>query len=59
MKRKLKWEFTVEKIISTHSAELFNLFRFSSLPALAELLGLQDESSYGQLLRTMPRGLKD
>lgn len=28
-------------------------------PALAELLGLQEESSYGKLLRTMPRGLKD
>lgn len=28
-------------------------------PALEELLGLRDESSYGKLLRTMPRGLKD
>lgn len=28
-------------------------------PALAELLGLQEESSYGKLLRTMPRGLNE
>lgn len=28
-------------------------------PALAELLGLREESSYGKLLRTMPRGLKE
>ncbi len=45
--------------ISPQFAKLLNLFKFFPIPALAELLGLQDESSYGQLLRTMPRDLKE
>ncbi len=64
MDEKKVLKFSVENNIlvphtSSHFVTQLNLFRSSSSPALAELLGLQDESSYGQLLRTIPRDLKD
>lgn len=52
-----KWRKTSQ--LTASLLKPLNLFNVSSSPALAELLGLQDESSYGQLLRTMPRGLKE